>query len=214
MNPADYMSIIVDGMAQTHSQLPWCVNLKDFHPHINQHICGILNHGRSFNMYRTFHTTRNNGNLAMHCIQLTIEKTLCLIVCCQQIDGGSENTSKSCLAMCELLVIRGLTKRIVLTRLPVGHTHEDIDARFALIWKRAQLAHLLTLSQYSRMAISATSVNCPFPSNVIDIYAVPDYDSHLRPCIDKKFGRYAKEEVTQLQFIFEAVEPNNFFHLE
>ena len=113
--------------------------------------------------------------------------------------------------MCELLVIRGLTKRIVLTRLPVGHTHEDIDARFALIWKRAQLAHLLTISQYSRMAISATSVNCPFPSNVIDIYAVPDYDFHLRPCIDKKFGRYAKEEVTQLQFIFEAVEPNNFF---
>jgi hypothetical protein len=76
MNTSDYMSIIVDGMAQTHSQLPWLGNLKDFSPHINQHICGVLNHGRGFNMYRTFHTTPNNGNLAMHCIQLTIEETL------------------------------------------------------------------------------------------------------------------------------------------
>ena len=115
--------------------------------------------------------------------------------------------------MCELLIIRGLTKRIVLTRLPVGHTHEDIDARFALIWKRAQLAHLHTLTQYSAMACSATSVHSAIPSRVVDIYAVPDYDSHLRPCIDKKFGRYAKEDVTQLQFIFEAVAASKFFPL-
>ena len=72
--------------------------------------------------------------------------------------------------MCERLVIGGLTKRIVLTRLPVGHTHEDIDARFALIWKKAQLAHLITMSQYSQMATAATSVHSTFPSHVVDIY--------------------------------------------
>ena len=37
-----------------------------------------------------------------------------------QIDGGSENTSKPVLAMCELLVARRLVKRLVLARLPVG----------------------------------------------------------------------------------------------
>ena len=42
-----------------------------------------------------------------------------------QIDGRSENT------MYEVLVARGLTTKIVISRLPVGHTHEDIDATFA-----------------------------------------------------------------------------------
>jgi hypothetical protein len=52
-----------------------------------------------------------------------------------QIDGGSENANKVILAICELLIARGLTKRIVLTRLPGGHTHEDIDGRFGVIWR-------------------------------------------------------------------------------
>ena len=32
--------------------------------------------------------------------------------------------------MLELLVSKKIAKTIVLTRLPVGHTHEDIDALF------------------------------------------------------------------------------------
>jgi len=33
-------------------------------------------------------------------------------------------------------VSKRLTRKIVLSRLLVGHTHEDIDAIFALIWKK------------------------------------------------------------------------------
>ncbi len=36
-----------------------------------------------------------------------------------QVDGGSENISIPMLVLCELLVARGLTKEIYLTRLPV-----------------------------------------------------------------------------------------------
>jgi hypothetical protein len=37
--------------------------------------------------------------------------------------------------MCALLVARrvGGVETIVVTRLPVGHTHEDIDAKFGII---------------------------------------------------------------------------------
>ena len=52
-----------------------------------------------------------------------------------QIDGGSENANHVMKGVCELIVARGLTKRVVLTRLPPGHTHEDIDAVFGKIWK-------------------------------------------------------------------------------
>jgi hypothetical protein len=39
-----------------------------------------------------------------------------------QIDGGGENTAKIALALCELLIAKGLTKKIIVTRLPVGTT--------------------------------------------------------------------------------------------
>jgi hypothetical protein len=41
-----------------------------------------------------------------------------------QIDGGGENANPVLLAIAEILVHRGLTRKIVITRLPVGHTHE------------------------------------------------------------------------------------------
>lgn len=56
-----------------------------------------------------------------------------------QVDGGSENTAKSVLMMCELIVARRLCKRIVLTRLMVGHTHCDVDALFGRIWKKLRV---------------------------------------------------------------------------
>ena len=46
-----------------------------------------------------------------------------------QIDGGPENANQYLLAVCEMLVALGLVEKLVLIRLPVGHTHEDIDAR-------------------------------------------------------------------------------------
>jgi hypothetical protein len=61
-----------------------------------------------------------------------------------QIDGGSENANKATLAICELMIARGLTRKIVLTRLPVGHTHEDIDARFGVIWRKMYHSQIYT----------------------------------------------------------------------
>jgi hypothetical protein len=51
-----------------------------------------------------------------------------------QVDGGSENANKTVLAMCELLTQRGICETLVLTRLPTGHTHSDIDGTFGHLW--------------------------------------------------------------------------------
>jgi len=48
------------------------------------------------------------------------------------------------LVLCELLVAVGLTQRIELSRLPVGHTHEDIDSKFAKIWVGMRNCSVLT----------------------------------------------------------------------
>jgi hypothetical protein len=65
-----------------------------------------------------------------------------------QIDGGSENISKVMLAMCELLIYRKLCKRVVLTRLLKRHTHEDIDSKFAIIWKSIRGTNIFTHYQW------------------------------------------------------------------
>jgi len=93
----------------------------------------------------------------------------------------------------------------------VGHTHEDIDARFAVIWKSMRLQHVLSPKSYAH-AIS-DAFGGAFPVVVKDIWVVPDYTSMLKPYVDKKFGRYAKSEWTQLQFIFEATNKNEHFPL-
>jgi hypothetical protein len=191
--PSSYLSIIADGMQQSHCILPWQGNLNTFSSTLNQHLQGVLLHGRSIEIFRTFHNLVNTANLSIHCFLLALELTLNIEkklpdTIYYQIDGGSENTSKHVLAICELLVARRLCKRLVLTRLPVGHTHEDIDSKFALIWKRLRDSFVLTPQQYSvaiKTALTSPKTNC----NVHDIFAIPNYDKYMSKYIDKQLAR-------------------------
>ena len=120
-----------------------------------------------------------------------------------QIDGGSENAAKVMFGLAELFIAKRLVRELILTRLPVGHTHEDIDAKFAKIWVRLRNLHVATMTAYKKLIEEALGNNGSLPIEVIDIFAVPDYFSYLKPCIDIKFGRYCKTKWTQLQWKFE-----------
>jgi len=48
----DTISIISDGMQQSHCLLPHLGNQRQFGSCLNQHIQGVLVHGRSFTAYR------------------------------------------------------------------------------------------------------------------------------------------------------------------
>lgn len=204
----DHLSLISDGMAQHHCQLPWSANLNAIRtlPH---HIQGVLMHGRKLNMYRTFHNVANGANLMIHTLLSSLEEVYKLKkklpkVIFMQIDGGSENTAKAIFGLCELLIIKKLTKRIVLSRLITGHTHEDIDSKFGTLWQKTRGLHICTHSQYKNIIRRAfVGGNTP-PVEPIDILAIPDYTDYLAPHMGK-FDRYAKGEWTQLQFTFTSV---------
>lgn len=148
--PGNYVSLISDGMAQNHTRLPWLANMKDFSECLPQHIQGIIDHGKEFVVYRTFHNILVDSNLAIHCLLLQLENKIVNgklpSTIYFQIDGGSENANKYTLALCELLIAQRLCRKVVLTRLPVGHTHENIDGKFALIWVAARNETILTPS--------------------------------------------------------------------
>jgi hypothetical protein len=148
------MSCIMDGMAQTHCSIPWEANQHNFGRPLKQHLQGVLEHHKIFVstilpnlhrliscflfvevIYRTFHNLRNDSQVAIHVLLLQLERFYNRHQCFpkifyHQIDGGPENANQYMLAICELLVALGIVEKVVLTRLPVGHTHEDIDARY------------------------------------------------------------------------------------
>jgi hypothetical protein len=47
-----------------------------------------------------------------------------------QADNAKDNKNKALYALCELLVKLGVFRKIKISFLPVGHTHEDVDANF------------------------------------------------------------------------------------
>ena len=106
-----------------------------------------------------------------------------------QVDGGPENANKLLIGYCEYIVATGLTNEIVLSRLPVGHTHEDIDAKFAKIWTAARNTHVLTPHHYNDLILKALGGISKLKVLVVDIFVIPDYEDYLMDCIDNRFGR-------------------------
>ena len=125
------MSIIIDGMDQSHCQCPYFGQTHTFSSPITQHITGVKEHGHGVTIYRTLGTVSKGANLTIYCILSQLEKFKKrngkypeeFLV---QLDGGSENANQYVLGMLEFLVYQRLIKKIHFTRLPTGHTHEDI----------------------------------------------------------------------------------------
>jgi hypothetical protein len=126
-----------------------------------------------------------------------------------QIDGGPENVAQSVYAICEMLIAKGLTKNITLSRLITGHTHEDIDAKFAKIWQKIKRGYIMTPDQWEE-AITDILGKPNLPCNVHSIFAVPNYTQFLKPHI-AQLSRYAKGKWTQLVFNFNATPVSEHF---
>jgi hypothetical protein len=104
-----------------------------------------------------------------------------------QIDGSAENANKYLLGCLEFLVARGIVKSIYYTRLPVGHTHEGIDACFGLLWNWFKKKTVFHPDQY-KSELEEAMADSKIPTNVIDIFAVSDYKLFFQPYLDKSLS--------------------------
>jgi hypothetical protein len=209
-SPENFWSDIIDGMCSNKTVCPSFKDAFEFKPALNMHIQGVLAHGRTLDLYRSFPNLSNTCNVAIHCWLTTleaeyIEKGKLPDTIYHQIDGGPENIAKTVLAVSELLVAKRLTKKVVLTRLPVGHTHEDIDAVFGVIWSKAMNHNVLSPKQY-KLLLALSGREKEKTVKVIDLWSVPDYIAYFKNSINKSLGRYAKSQWSQLQITFEATD--------
>jgi hypothetical protein len=196
-----------DGMQQNRCLLPWYGHRKPPPVHLKQHLQGILMHGRQLRVYRSFSNVCVNANFCVHTWLLSLEeqyrKGKLPPTLYHQIDGGSENANVLYLAICFMLVAKGLCLKVVLTRLLPGHTHEDIDALFALIWQMVKDEIVLTPSEFEAAILKAFKKLKDV--KVEDIHAVPNYTKYFEGYCDADVSRFAKEDWTQLQMTFERV---------
>ncbi|XP_060594673.1 uncharacterized protein LOC132749024 [Ruditapes philippinarum] len=81
-------------------------------------------------------TTESNGN------------ALPPILYIQADNCARENKNRYVLAFLQLLVEKNIFNEVHFSMLPVGHTHEDIDARFSLISRRLYQKDTETLEEF------------------------------------------------------------------
>ena len=127
-----------------------------------------------------------------------------------QIDGGSENANDEVVAWLETLTAKQLIPEIYLTRLPVGHTHEDIDALFGTMWVYFRLRPCLTLEAYMQGILDCFSGESKIEAAVEDVNIIPDYCNFIRPFCDE-ISRWAKEQLTVHQIHIYACTPTVYF---
>ncbi len=137
-----YMSIIVDGADQQSYRFPY------FHwqSHETQaaagyrvqvHLTGVLVHGVGTFAYTTYDNVKQGTNVTIE----RLVRTLCTLfkaghkipdTLYLQLDNTSkQNKSRYLFAYLGWMILSGVFKRIVVSFLPVGHTHEDIDQFFS-----------------------------------------------------------------------------------
>ena len=75
-HPTEYWSVITDGMAQAHCELPYLGNKCNPSKKCTQHLQGILEHGYGVHFFRTFENLKNNGNLGMYSLLTVIERKI------------------------------------------------------------------------------------------------------------------------------------------
>ena len=218
MSPGTIMSSIIDGASQNHCTIPHPGENVEFTKGLEQHIEGVLTHGHGFTIYRSFPTVDADADFTIFCLLSELEKwkdnnqqkyphTWYI-----QIDGGSENANKYLLAALEFITAKRLVQKIILTRLPVGHTHEDIDACFGVIasWYGTHIVH--TPDEYKAAIEEAFGAeSSKLKCKVVDVFVVPNYQAFFAPAIDPHFGRTHKMEWTQHQYRFEAVTISDHF---
>ena len=204
-------SVIIDIMDQNKCHVPSLGTRDKFTEPIQQIITGAKEHGEMIWLFRSFNTVGKGSDLTIYCILTIIEKFKDrygnfpeeLYI---QLDGGGENLNQYLIPMMELLVVLRVCRKILITRLPPGHTHEDIDAVFGVIWKTWYRTSICTtLDEYKEGVEKAFQAEGGIRATVIDVYTCPDYKWFLGDCYDPYIAQCFKTDKAQLQWCFEAI---------
>ena len=158
--PEEYLSTIADGMDQAKLRTPhFARENKAVTAQLDYTLQGVLFHGAMKRMecFLVPHTYKGGSNVTIHCLNESLKRMQAAYkkaglkwphTWFLQLDNTTkENKNQFVLAYLQSLVDTKVFKRIEVSFLPVGHTHEDIDQRFSVIARRLRLCNILSIQQ-------------------------------------------------------------------
>jgi len=138
-HPEKYLGICIDSMDQKKIELPHflrCPKNMDEKYFIPIHVVGclVINGTLKSKVFLNYPNIHNDSNLTVHAIQHilnTWEGPLPPVLYVQLDNTSRENKNKYTMAYLNMLVEKGIFKKIKVGFLLVGHTHDQIDQMFS-----------------------------------------------------------------------------------
>ncbi|CAH1252417.1 Hypp9281 [Branchiostoma lanceolatum] len=182
----DYLSLILDGMDQSKSNLPhfkgWTEPKSAGNARLETHITGAIVHGRNTYALIDLSQYPHDSNLAMNSLlhilvseanNGPLPPTLNV-----QVDNcGRENKNRFFLGLMAFLVKTDYFEEITVNFLMVGHTHEDVDAVFSQFSHKLDRKDAKTTSELEEVLKSSFH---PEPK-VEQFVAIWDIKNWLKP---------------------------------
>ena len=137
--PQDYLSLIIDGADQSAYGLPHFIEIDKSSSNqlkIPVYLMGVLVHG-----YRTFGFTylkniKHGANIVIECLHhvlvdyKTNKGSIPPVIYLQLDNTSKQNKNKYMIGFLAWLVAWGVCRQVIISFLPVGHTHEDVGNFF------------------------------------------------------------------------------------
>jgi len=180
MNPEQYMSLIIDGADQKNNALPHhCKEGKATSALWKQpvHNMGVLSHGRQPFSFLCNDSMKQGTNVsveALHRVLLHTKKQEGKLP--PNLFLQLDNTCKQCKSQYMLgylgsLLDSNVFARIIVSFLPVGHTHEDIDQMFSAFSKFLKFTNAFCredLAEVVRKAFQSKAYKHPIHVELMD----------------------------------------------
>ncbi|XP_078593186.1 uncharacterized protein LOC144871538 [Branchiostoma floridae x Branchiostoma japonicum] len=155
-SPGQYMSVIIDGMDQDATLLPhYAQTTKDDHGlwRLKTQVTGALSHGEKKCYARVDHMQYpHDTNLTLNFLtDILVEAAkdrnghLPPVLYVQMDNKAGECKNRWILAYCCLLVHLNVVRKVKISYLMVGHTHEDIDQLFSKIQSQLKKRNATTM---------------------------------------------------------------------
>lgn len=191
-HPSQCMSIVIDGADQQAYALPY----HHVQTHASQkairvpiHVYGVMVHGIGTWAYVYHDNVRQGNNVTVDVLYRTLAaieaagRTLPDTLYLQLDNTVKQNKSKFLMSYLSWLTMTGVFKRIVVSFLPVGHTHEDIDQLFSRIAvllrqrdarSRTEMADVIQAAYHKGGLVN----NCP---TVVAVNSAANWSDFIEP---------------------------------
>ncbi|XP_063439429.1 uncharacterized protein LOC134720824 isoform X3 [Mytilus trossulus] len=162
--PEKYLSVIIDSMDQSKTQLPHFLYKSKFTGNmwkLRVHLIGVLLHGISTYGFFDLFEYPHSANLTISTLINILAglEDIPPVLYLQMDNCYRENKNRFVFGFLSLLVELGVFKKVKVSFLMVGHTHEDVDQVFSRFSSWLARQAVLTLPKLMRAFESCTTPN-------------------------------------------------------